>query len=87
MPRSQVVRKHLRTSRSRKAAACVAPFERYVAQAHRDKVADNMFPFNACVARPVTKSEIAGSPGARAALDSEWKRLRDKYVWDESIVK
>eukprot|EP00972_Heterocapsa_arctica_P086502 12750740-Heterocapsa_arctica.AAC.1 len=46
-----------------------------------------MFPFNACVARPVTKSQIASSAGARAALDSEWKRLRDKHVWDESIVR
>eukprot|EP00972_Heterocapsa_arctica_P055347 8165051-Heterocapsa_arctica.AAC.1 len=61
MPRSQVVRKHLRTQRSRKGAACVSPFDRYVAQQHREKVADKMFPFNACVARPVTKSEIASN--------------------------
>eukprot|EP00972_Heterocapsa_arctica_P065069 9605019-Heterocapsa_arctica.AAC.1 len=61
MPRSQVVRKHLRATRSRKAAACVSLFDRYVAQQHREKVADNMFPVNACVARPVTKSEIASS--------------------------
>ncbi len=46
-----------------------------------------MFPFNACVARPVTKSEIAGNADARAALDCEWKRLRDKFVWDESVVR
>eukprot|EP00972_Heterocapsa_arctica_P049167 7236459-Heterocapsa_arctica.AAC.1 len=49
MPRSQVVRKHLRTTRSLKAAACVSPFYRYVAQHHREKVADKMVPFNACV--------------------------------------
>eukprot|EP00972_Heterocapsa_arctica_P082415 12144490-Heterocapsa_arctica.AAC.1 len=46
-----------------------------------------MFPFNACVARPVTKSEIASNAGARAELDSEWKRLRDKNVWDQTIVR
>eukprot|EP00972_Heterocapsa_arctica_P017480 2582380-Heterocapsa_arctica.AAC.1 len=46
-----------------------------------------MFPFNACVARPVTESEIASNAGARAALDSEWKRLRDKHVRDETVVR
>eukprot|EP00972_Heterocapsa_arctica_P047273 6974053-Heterocapsa_arctica.AAC.1 len=46
-----------------------------------------MFPFNACVARLVNKYEIASNAGARAALDSEWKRLCDKHVWDESIVR
>eukprot|EP00972_Heterocapsa_arctica_P063311 9340948-Heterocapsa_arctica.AAC.1 len=39
------------------------------------------------VARPVPKSEIAKSPGAKASLDNEWKRLRDKSVWDESTVR
>eukprot|EP00972_Heterocapsa_arctica_P063066 9305490-Heterocapsa_arctica.AAC.1 len=68
MPRSQVVHENLRSSRGRKAAACVAHFERYVVNGHRDKVAANMFPFNACVARPVTESEIAGNADARAAL-------------------
>eukprot|EP00972_Heterocapsa_arctica_P041052 6050470-Heterocapsa_arctica.AAC.1 len=79
MPRSQVNRKRLRTHCGRKAAACVSPFDRYVAQQHRQKVAANMFPFDACVARPVSKSGIASNAGARAALDSEWKRLRDKH--------
>eukprot|EP00972_Heterocapsa_arctica_P099166 14634336-Heterocapsa_arctica.AAC.1 len=77
MPLTQRVRKNLRTPRGRKATACAAPFERYVPQKHRDKLADNMFPFNACVARPVTKSEITGNADARAALACEWKRLRD----------
>eukprot|EP00972_Heterocapsa_arctica_P050041 7358624-Heterocapsa_arctica.AAC.1 len=77
MPRSRVIRKSLRTSRSRKAAACIAPFDRYVTDGHRDKVTAKMFPFNACVARPVTKSEVAGNADARAALACEWKRLRD----------
>eukprot|EP00972_Heterocapsa_arctica_P036237 5331525-Heterocapsa_arctica.AAC.1 len=86
MPRSQVTRMHLRAHRGRKAAACVSPFDRYVAQQHREKVAKHMCPFNACVARPVSKAEIANNAGARAALDSEWKRLRDKHVWDETVV-
>ena len=46
-----------------------------------------MFPFNACVARPVNKSEVNSNADARAALDVEWKRLRDKLVWDEVIVR
>eukprot|EP00972_Heterocapsa_arctica_P085665 12624803-Heterocapsa_arctica.AAC.1 len=84
MPRSQVTRKHLRAHRSRKAAACVSPFDRYVAQQRREKVAETMFPFSACVARPDGNAEILSSAGASAALDSEWKRLRDKHVWDET---
>eukprot|EP00972_Heterocapsa_arctica_P015610 2298290-Heterocapsa_arctica.AAC.1 len=86
MPRSQVKRKHLRAPRGRKAATCVSPFYRYVAQQHRDKFAKPMYPFNACVARPVSKAEIASSAGAKAALDSECKRFRDKHVWAETVV-
>eukprot|EP00972_Heterocapsa_arctica_P073078 10795000-Heterocapsa_arctica.AAC.1 len=77
----------MRASRGREAAACVSPFDRHDARQHREKVAKHMLPFNACVARPVSKSEIANSAGARAALDSEWKRLRDKRVWDETVVR
>eukprot|EP00972_Heterocapsa_arctica_P039707 5852644-Heterocapsa_arctica.AAC.1 len=54
---------------------------------HRDKLSPNFVPINACVAPPIPKSEIAKSPGARASLDCECKRLRDKSVWDESTVK
>eukprot|EP00972_Heterocapsa_arctica_P041972 6190469-Heterocapsa_arctica.AAC.1 len=61
MPCSLVKRKHLRAPRGRKAAACISPFDRYVAQQHRDKVASNIYPFNACVARPVSKAENASS--------------------------
>eukprot|EP00972_Heterocapsa_arctica_P104139 15347792-Heterocapsa_arctica.AAC.1 len=54
---------------------------------HRDKLSPNICQINAFVARPVPKSEIAKYPGARASLDCEWKRLRDKSVWDESTVR
>eukprot|EP00974_Lingulodinium_polyedra_P085296 8258326-Lingulodinium_polyedra.AAC.1 len=50
---------------------------------HRPRIADPLFPFNACVARPVGKSELAREPEAQKARDKEWNRLRDKYVWDE----
>eukprot|EP00972_Heterocapsa_arctica_P036797 5417120-Heterocapsa_arctica.AAC.1 len=85
MPCTQVKRRTLRACH--KAAACTSPFELYGEHQHRDKLADNIYPFNACVARPVGKAEIARSPGAKAALDHEWKRLRDQSVWDEVIVR
>eukprot|EP00972_Heterocapsa_arctica_P108132 15925184-Heterocapsa_arctica.AAC.1 len=85
MPCTQVKRRTLQ--KGHKAAACSSPFDLFVEQQHRDKFADNIYHFNACVARLVGKAEIAGSPGANAALDSEWKRLRDKSVWDEVIVR
>eukprot|EP00972_Heterocapsa_arctica_P064739 9552460-Heterocapsa_arctica.AAC.1 len=65
----------------------VHPYDMREEFKHRDKLSHIIFPINACVARPVPKSEIAKSPGARASLDCEWKRLRDKSVWDESTVK
>ena len=52
---------------------------------HRPKNAPRLFPFNAMVARPVGKNEIAQKAKAKAAMDAEWKKLRDKYVWDEDI--
>ena len=36
--------------------------------AHRDREPDFVFPFSACVARPVGKKEAAGNPKAQAAL-------------------
>eukprot|EP00972_Heterocapsa_arctica_P073064 10791904-Heterocapsa_arctica.AAC.1 len=57
---------------------CVHPYDMREEFKHRDKLSQTIFPINACVARPVPKSEIAKSPGARASLDCEWKRLRDK---------
>ena len=44
---------------------------------HRPKIAPRRAPFNALVARPVNKVEIARTPAAKAAMDSEWKRLID----------
>eukprot|EP00972_Heterocapsa_arctica_P055981 8255476-Heterocapsa_arctica.AAC.1 len=67
-------------------AACVRPYDLHEEFKHRDKLSPNIYPINV-VARPVPKSEIAKSPGAKAALDSEWKRLRYKSVLDESTVK
>ncbi len=52
---------------------------------HRNKFqAFNHPPFNACVARPVGKKEVAKEPAARETLDKERKRLRDIKTWDES---
>ena len=39
--------------------------------------------FNACVARPVGKAELAKNPKAREAMEAEWTRLREKGVWEE----
>ena len=47
---------------------------------HRAKIADRVFPFNALVARPVGKQEIAKTPKADLAMKSEWDRLRSKMV-------
>jgi len=54
---------------------------------HRTKVSRRRFPFNALVARPVGKKEIERTPDAQAAMNSEWKRLKDKDVWDQSVVR
>ena len=54
---------------------------------HRAKIGPSPYPFNACVARPVGKADIARSDGAREALRAEWDRLRSKDVWDESVVR
>ena len=54
---------------------------------HRDKLASSPFPFNACVARPVNRAEIRRVKAAAEAVRAEWKRLRDKHVWDETVVR
>ena len=48
----------------------------------------------ACVARPVTRKECEANPTARAAMQSEWDRLRavprpdgNKGTWDEHGVR
>ena len=56
--------------------------------AHRPKVGQPSFKLSACVARPVSKKEIAQNPvlksgSCQQALDKEWKRFRDQNVSDE----
>eukprot|EP00969_Alexandrium_andersonii_P044848 1968724-Alexandrium_andersonii.AAC.1 len=50
----------------------------------RQTLAPRSFPFNACVARPVGKAEIARAPAAQEAAKKECDRLRGKYVWGEA---
>jgi hypothetical protein len=59
---------------------------------HRPRIPDVVFPFNACVARPVGKAEIRSEPAAQNAMDKEYNKLRYKVhpgkakpgCWDES---
>ena len=44
-------------------------------------------PFSACVARPVPRKEAKLNPKAFAALEKEWKKLRDLGCWDQSRVR
>eukprot|EP00972_Heterocapsa_arctica_P017276 2551919-Heterocapsa_arctica.AAC.1 len=75
MPCTQVGRTALKRGNLE---TCARPDDLHEVFKHRDKLSPHIYPINACVARPVPKSEIAKSPGARASLDCEWKRLRDK---------
>ncbi|MCP4189689.1 MAG: hypothetical protein GY768_03565, partial [Planctomycetaceae bacterium] len=60
------------------------PTVHYVAR-HREK---NLPPlFHAAVARPVNRRELALNQAAQIAMKKEWRRLRTKYVWDETIVR
>jgi len=54
---------------------------------HRVKSSCDILPFSACVARPVTKTEVARTPAAQAALQKEWDRLRAAGCWNESVVR
>ena len=47
---------------------------------HREKISLRR-PVNACVARPVSKSERASNEKARKAVTDEWKRLQRKGTW------
>ena len=47
---------------------------------HREKLSLRR-PVNACVARPVSKSERASNEKARQAVTDEWKRLQRKGTW------
>ena len=44
-------------------------------------------PFSACVARPVPRKEAKLDPKAFAALEKEWKKLRDLGCWDQTRVR
>ena len=43
--------------------------------------------FNAVVARPVGRKEIAVTKKAQDAQSAEWGRLRDREVWDETVIR
>jgi hypothetical protein len=47
---------------------------------HRDKIAPRILPFNAAVAQSISRKEVQKIPAAKAAMDAEWSRLRDKHV-------
>ena len=51
---------------------------------HRNKIDTSLLFINACVARAVGKKEIESTPTAQRALDTEWKKLVDKKVWNET---
>ena len=53
---------------------------------HRAKIPVTTLGIPACVARPVSKEEVAAKPIAQDAMHKEWTRLRGKDVWDASTV-
>ena len=69
------------------AFACDAPAMCTIAEEpkHRHKDEPPLFP--ACVARPVSKTELFAEPGAVKALKTEWGRLWEKKVWDHDGVR
>ena len=48
---------------------------------------ETQYPFDLAVARPVSRKEIATSDEAEKAEQREWNRLRDRKVWDESVIR
>ena len=73
----------------RKAAEALPamPVHAHTHDAHRPHIPMFEFPFNALVARPVSKAEIRNNPKADAALMKEWDALRKANCWDESKVR
>ncbi len=63
------------------------PQRKLAMQRHRDKLLPNLWPFPACVARPVGKTEREKTPLARAAVEAEWARLKSKRVWVTESVR
>ena len=66
--------------------------------AHRDflrslslvSIALNAIPLcfpHALTVRPLTKEEVLANSDGYASIDKEWKRLRDRKAWDESVVR
>jgi hypothetical protein len=53
---------------------------------HRDRIDSSPSLVTAMVARSVGRQEIAREPAAQAAMEKEWKGLRDKGVWRECDV-
>ena len=49
---------------------------------HREKLVKRLWPFNACVARPMSKKEMMSIPDAIKARDKEWTRLISKGTFD-----
>ena len=52
------------------------PVHAVVSDEHRPHIPAFEFPFNALVARPVSKAEVRSNPKAEAALLKEWTALR-----------
>ena len=69
------------------AFACDVPAMCTVVQAPKHRHKDQAPLFPACVARPVSKTELFAEPEAVKALTTEWGRLWDKNVWDHDGVR
>ena len=57
-------------------------------QGHRPKDIPGLFQhLTAMVARPVSRKEMSANTKAMKAAQNEWNRLRNKTVWDETVVR
>ena len=57
-------------------------------QGHRPKDIPGLFQhLTAMVARPVSRKEMSANTKAMKAAQDEWNRLRNKKVWDETVVR
>ena len=54
---------------------------------HRVKNPAVEYPYEACVARPVSRKEVQKEAKAQAALNKEWRKLRALNTWDETAVR
>ena len=53
---------------------------------HRVKCKTPWIP-NAITTKPMNRKEAQASPKAKAAMDMQWTRLRNRMAWDESSVR